>query len=69
MFAVLLTVPSFAKIRTSPATFFTVAVKVGYYDMALGQGNSNQVAPINALGYTPVNIVDWRCCMNSRRHG
>jgi Ca2+-binding RTX toxin-like protein len=33
-------------------------VNIGYYDMALGEGNPNQVAAINASGNTPVKLVD-----------
>ncbi len=32
--------------------------QVGYYDMSAGQGNSNQVASIQAAGHTAVNITD-----------
>lgn len=34
------------------------ASTVGYYDMDLGEGNSNQLAPINAAGLEGVNLTD-----------
>jgi len=35
-----------------------MAANVGYYDMELGQGSPDQVAPITGAGHTPVDIVD-----------
>ncbi len=36
----------------------SITPKVGYYDMFFGQGVSQQVGPINAVGYTPVQIFN-----------
>ncbi len=40
------------------AGILQAAVNVGYYDMSLGSGNSNQVPPITAAGQTAVSLSD-----------
>lgn len=46
----------FVSTRFTDAT--TLNLRVGYYDMSLGQGHPNQVAAIVTAGHTPVFLTD-----------